>query len=146
MHAQLGGATGAWNIPRPSKRGGLGHMRCEVRAAGSHVAWEGSGLRQRHMHQRNLSSVSVSLSWTRRTSHPSIRMQRTQANADGSHSCVTPMDADLMPIWTRNIVWIPHQDHSSAVIKSGYTCIEIRERRYRGSVFENLCLYRIVTM
>ena len=37
-----------------------------------------------------------------------------------------PMDADPMPIWTRNIVWIPDQGHSSAVrdTKSGYTCIE----------------------
>ena len=144
MHAQLGGATGAWNIPRPSKRGGLGHMRCEVRAAGSHVAWQ--RLRAAATAHAPAQSLLVSLSWTRRTSHPSIRMQGTQAIAEGSHSCVTPMDADLMPFWTRNIVWIPHQDHSSAVIKSGYTCIEIRERHYRGSVFETLCLYRIVTM
>jgi hypothetical protein len=104
----------------PSRARSQCHMRCEQ---WSHVAWdwEGSG----NGTCTSATSPLVSLSWTRRTSHPSIQMQRTQATADGSHSCVTPMDADdLMPIWTRNIVWIPDQGHSSAVINRGYTCIE----------------------
>jgi hypothetical protein len=91
-------------VPRvnvPSKRGGLGHMR---------RARERGAQRQRHMRRRQC----LSLSWARRASHL-IPMQRTQAVASGSHSCVVRHGRGraLMPIWTRGIVWAP-PGHSSA--------------------------------
>lgn len=111
MHAcsaRIGGATGACmhgTSPRvhrqkgkgkTKKKGRLGHMLCEVRAAPSHVAWECAAGAATKAHVTSATSPCPGLA--RRTSHPSGCRERRQlphGSIACTQLCVMAMDADL---------------------------------------------------
>lgn len=99
----------AWNIPespqakrkrKNKKKGRLGHMLCEVRAAPSHVAWECAAGAATTAHVTSATSPCPGLA--RRTSHPSIypsgcreRRQLPHGSIACTQLCVMAMDADM---------------------------------------------------
>lgn len=100
MHA----CSHSWNIPervhkqkqKEKKKGRLGHMLCEVRAAPSHVAWECAAGAATTAHVTSATSPCPGLA--RRTSHPSGCRERRQlphGSIACTQLCVMAMDADL---------------------------------------------------
>lgn len=123
MHAQIGGATGAsahGTTPRPARvkvqaknEAVSVTMSHALRGARGGITRRMGRQRQRHMHQRDISTSSLLV-----LDSPHVSSIHPDAENAGNRRRIAQLGDAHMPIWTRNFVWIPDQDHSSAVMKN----------------------------